>query len=261
MAEDVEMATVLQQQLSEAAQTPVGELMVPQEKGIPDVRFHEAAGRIVDFRTLFKPGGFSGKDADWLEWKQRFLAMSSMLDSDQILKKVEQCSMDVVLELERQFPARCKFFFSTLFALMQGRAQAYVRDPGLQQSGWRAWRKLIEEFEPDLPTRRMSLLAGLLQVQFSAEKFDEELMAWERKVTAYEMLTSTVLPHDLKCAIVFQGSPTRIFEIITLPENYNHASRKDRGVHWTVCRAPRGGARCPLEVLSGAPGEGKQGAP
>ena len=121
--------------------------------------------------------------------------------------------MEEIFELERQYPARCKFFFSALFALMQGRAQGYVRDPNMQGSGWRVWRRLIDEYEPDLPTRRVSLLSGLLQAQFSAERFDEELLAWERLVANYELLTGTALPPELKCTIVFQGAPsaTRAF--------------------------------------------------
>ena len=78
--------------------------------------------------------------------------------------------------------SRAKFLFSVLFALCQGRALGYVRAAEGGSSGFRVWNRLIREYEPDVASRRMSMLAGLLNVQFSADRFEEQLLEWERKI-------------------------------------------------------------------------------
>ena len=87
---------------------------------------------------------------------------------------------------------------------------------GPRYSGFEVWVRLVKEYEPSLATRRMSLLSGLLAPTLSQERFQEDLLEWERKVRQYEQLVGTKFPSDVKCAVVAQHAPKHIRTFLQL---------------------------------------------
>ena len=176
---------------------------------IAEERFQEVASKVIDCKNLVRPGEFGGQDELWQEWKYKFEALAGMLDLDGALRVVEKNQPGEINVLEVEYPLRSKFLFNVLIGLCRGRALGIVRD-GAPQCGFEAWARLLQEYEPNLASRRMSVLTAVLSPTLAEATFREDLMAWERVVMRYEVLTGARVPSDLKCAIVMKSAPVTV---------------------------------------------------
>ena len=132
-----------------------------------------------------------------------------MIDVDGLMAVVQTCDMSDVEVLELEFPMRSKLLYSLLAASCQGRALGIVRAV-VRSSGLMAWRKLVSEYEPDLASRRMIMLSGILNPNFIMEKFPEQVLEWERQIALYQAAAKVVLPDDVKCSVLAQNAPPPI---------------------------------------------------
>jgi len=144
---------------------------------IPEERFQEAASRLIDVKALTRPGVFDGHDREWMDWRFRFEGLCSLIDIDGLMAAVQSCDVSDVEVLELEFPMRSKLLYNLLVAYCQGRALGIVRAV-VRFSGLMAWRKLVSEYEPDLASRRMSMLSGILNPSFLMEKFPAQILEW-----------------------------------------------------------------------------------
>ena len=235
------------------------------QQSIPEEKFQEAAARMLDIKSLAKPGNFSGKDSDWIEWRFKFESLCSLIDVEEAMTLAARGSGVEVQTLEVEHPMRSRLLYNLLVTTCQARALATVR-AGPRYNGFEAWARLVQEYEPGLATRRMSLLSGLLAPTLSQEAFTEDLLGWERKVRQYEQLVGTTFPSDVKCAIVAQHAPKHIRAFLQLStqevmENYDtlRAALQLRSLRSRVFDDSGMGVEDPTPMDVGAlyPGKGK----
>eukprot|EP00972_Heterocapsa_arctica_P008952 1314428-Heterocapsa_arctica.AAC.1 len=77
-----------------------------------------------------------------------------------------------------------------------------------------AWRKLVNEYEPEVAARYCAVLASLLMPEWhddlTLHQFMEQLLSWERRVVQYEAATGAPMPDSYKCAVVMKKAPKDI---------------------------------------------------
>eukprot|EP00971_Amphidinium_carterae_P241184 4788299-Amphidinium_carterae.1 len=103
---------------------------------------------------------------------------------------------------------RAKKLYSMLCTSVRGKALLRVR-AAEKGNGLDAWVKLKREYEPQLGSRRMGMLIGILNPTWSDSKkdFAELLAEWEEGVLRYEREITGQLAEDIKIATVVRNAP------------------------------------------------------
>ena len=84
--------------------------------------FGDMAARLVDLRGVAKPPTFSGKEADWPEFKFRLESVAALLGCDEAMERVARGG-----DTELEDNAQSKFLYSLFVQLCHGRALGLVR--------------------------------------------------------------------------------------------------------------------------------------
>ena len=77
-------------------------------------------------------------------------------------------------------------------------------------NGLQAWRRLKREYEPKLPGRHATMLAGLIAPAWSGltvMQFKTKFLEWEVAVARYETQSDEQLSDSLKVAVINRHSP------------------------------------------------------
>ncbi len=175
--------------VDEGAWTPAGvsaataaAAAVPVEPG-PLTWSAQQACRLVDLKGLAKLPAFTGEDADYQEWKFRFMVVMGLMELDPQMREAEALPTEVSWEkLSDIGRAQSRLVFSILAQVLQGRALNLLKlsSPLLSRPhGFEAWRCLVREYEPRLGARSVAQLSALLAPSFPEGGLVEAWRRWK----------------------------------------------------------------------------------
>jgi hypothetical protein len=170
--------------------------------------------RLLDLKGLAKPVSFSGAEAEWADWKFRFLALRTLLgcaeDTQAVVKLDIEPNESVFTAEEKQ---RSQAIWGILAQYLHGRAYALLRLAPMG-AGYTVWYRLWQEYEtPDEVPRQMAVLMCLIQPTWSnrdVNNFQDKLMAWEYRMSELEATSTIRIPEAIKCAVLMTKSPKPI---------------------------------------------------
>ena len=164
----------------------------------------EAAARLVDLRGVARPPTFSGFTKDWSEFRFRMESVTSLLGLEVLMAKAATTKIEDLTPREQ---VGSRFLYNLLVQLCHGEALAIIRLVP-HASGLHAWRRLVEEYEPEEAARYCAVLSSLLMPEWKEDlplqQFMEQLLAWERRVIEYEAAIGAPMPDTYKCAVVMR---------------------------------------------------------
>ena len=177
----------------------------PPEQG----SYQDVAARLVDLKGVGRPPNFSGLESDWSDFKFKMESACALLGVDVIMEGPERI-------LTPQETVKAKLLYNILVQVCQGRALLLIRQVQ-RADGAAAWRRLKEEYEPDVASRHCAVLSGLLApVWLPTGSFIDQLYQWERSVLEYENATRAPLPGTVRCAVVQRWAPPAVKEFLRL---------------------------------------------
>ena len=154
---------------------------IPQDIPVPgDDDVSDWVAKLVDFKGVAKPPPFSGDDADWYEWKFRFMSIMGLLGVAEEMKFCAAMHEPIpFVRLRPQAKQKATLLYNLLIALVKGRALAILRGV-LDSNGLEVWRQLVLEYEPHQAARYSQMLQGVLNPSWASSlTFELGLREWE----------------------------------------------------------------------------------
>jgi hypothetical protein len=168
--------------------------------------------RLLDPRGVAKPQVFDGSESNWPAWCFVFESYALLLSKD-LAKHMDKAAdlddepflhemMDNAVELAR-------VLYAILVSVVQNKALSILMNTE-KGNGLQAWRRLKREYEPKLPGRHATMLAGLIAPAWSSltvPQFRQKFLEWEVAVSRYETQSDEQLSDSLKVAVLNRHSP------------------------------------------------------
>ena len=176
----------------------------------------DVMAKLVDLRGVAKPPMFTGRVEDWSDFRFKMENITALLSLDDLLQR--EASGSACLEPGDE--PKGKFLYNLLVQVCHGKALALVRLVP-RADGASAWRSLVQEDEPDEASRHCALLVGLMSPDWKeGVPFVDQLLAWEKRLTEYEVAAVATAPDTFKCAIVMKYAPKSVKEFLRItPED------------------------------------------
>ena len=109
-----------------------------------------------------------------------------------------------------------KTLYYLLVNLVRGKALTILRATE-RLNGALAWRKIRQEYQPEVGGRHNAMLVGVLQPSWSSDKsFADQLIDWETRITEYESATSDIISDATKVAIITASSPPEVRSVVRM---------------------------------------------
>ena len=121
------------------------------------------ASKLFDIKGMLNCPQFDGRGQNWQEFKFRFENLSSMLGLIEGVRWSERHSLEETdsVPMSELDKVKDQVLYTLLLQTCTGRAITIMRQ-GPVQRGLLAWRYLVEDYEPRIPTRLASVLSSLL---------------------------------------------------------------------------------------------------
>ena len=104
---------------------------------------------------------------------------------------------------------------AVLVASCRGRAQVLVRGVP-KHAGLVAWRQMVRVYEPQVGSRLNAMLVGVLSPvwrQGDSYQFEEDLTAWDTRITEYERDSGKMVDPEVK-AVITQHAPQSMRQVV-----------------------------------------------
>ena len=167
---------------------------------------------VSDTRLLGKPGKFSGRLADWTNWRFEVMNYLQLVDAqfpDDIERAMTRNEpIDPDPEQQPIVHTRGRTLFAiTVTLLNQGRAFNMARSIK-SRCGWELWRQFALEYEPARAARALVQLTDIINVKLEGHEntFRERLMNWECMIDEYESQHTKTVDVDILRAILLAQS-------------------------------------------------------
>ena len=170
--------------------------------------------KLLDLKSVGRIPSFSGKPADWDDFKFRFLLSMSFIELDSLLELVATSTTETeVHQLDLEHSEKSKILYGILCQCCENRALSLLK-LAARSCGLEGWRLLLLEYEPRASVRIAQMLSGILQPKFSnsLNQFQLELTQWKIQVSKYEGIASGeggkhILDDTVKIATVLGHAP------------------------------------------------------
>ena len=131
--------------------------------------------QVLDTRGFTKPAAFSGVDADWVGWQFTFLSYCGLLHDDyETLMDFSAQQPDPLtmtsFAADKQVVAK-QLYHMLVMLCNKGRAVNILMSTE-RHNGFEAWRRLVHEFEPQLPGRWATMLSALIAPAWSTDALE-----------------------------------------------------------------------------------------
>ena len=174
-----------------------------------------------DDQTVRKAYGkapkFSGNEKDWSDWSWRYRSWAAITRVSSLLDKSLEFTGSLKLaDCSSKIQKKPRTVYHTFVNCLEGRALQLLKsiEPG---NGFVAWKKLNEYYAPATAGRFMSVLSGLMAVQFrNPETFVQELETWEWLVSKYETDSGETLSETVKAAVLLKGLTHKLQEVVRM---------------------------------------------
>ena len=167
---------------------------------------------LVDLKGLVRPPAYDGTDAKWREFKFRFETMVMLTGQKQMLELAE-ANTAIDFELQTLAPIHlppAQLLYGLLVQCCAGKALGVVKTVR-DANGVLAWRRLLDEYEPAVSSRRLALMTAILQPAWKStwttSQFVEVLLRWERQIADYDIIGHGVITNDMKIGVILRHAP------------------------------------------------------
>ena len=130
---------------TDVAGQPSTQAVTQQHVAVTEARHAaDAASRLFDMKGVAKPPTFSGKEADWPDFRFKFEATCALLDVDEAMTATLAVTDETQLRLSCLHEAarlKSKMLYALLVQITAGKALSLVRLTERNNGLW-AWRKL-----------------------------------------------------------------------------------------------------------------------
>ena len=197
------------QAAEDAANAAAAAAAAPRTGDVEAVGSRALPSELIDTRLLAKPKAFGGIEEDWPAWSFKMMAYLSALDhtmTEELLHAVVEPLEDVRNSklLLPAAQARSRQLYFILVLLLEGQALLLIKPVGVGE-GYRAWRVLQDQYEPDRPGRHAGLLQELIGFQFPQANVTGALADFEYRLTKYESQSKEKVGDIIKMAILQRG--------------------------------------------------------
>ena len=190
------------------------------EAKIPGYR--EQAVKLADLRGIAQPPPFSGDEKAWVDWRFRLQTVAALMNLYGVTRLAAAHPRQINQEdFSEENKWKGRTLYGLLVALVSGRALGIIRQVP-EGKGLEAWRCLVQEYEPEEPTRWCSMLRALMKPAWNeASPFMDQLIEWERQVRVYEAGSGDRVTNPMKCAIITGQAPQQVRSFLRLsPMDY-----------------------------------------
>ena len=117
---------------------------------------------MLDSKSIPKADSFNGKVEDWSEWKFGFKSYITMLGLSGMVREAEANPEEPeIIDMTPEAEHQAHLLYHLLVQLCKGKARNIAR--GVEEgNGFKLWRALLREYEPDAAGRHQGMLGGLL---------------------------------------------------------------------------------------------------
>ena len=194
--------------------------------------------KLLDLKSVGRIPSFSGKPADWDDFKFRFLLSMSFIELDSLLELVATSTTETeVHQLDLEHSEKSKILYGILCQCCENRALSLLK-LAARSCGLEGWRLLLLEYEPRASVRIAQMLSGILQPKFSnsLNQFQLELTQWKIQVSKYEGIASGeggkhILDDTVKIATVLGHAPPVIRQFLaTQPQDFTKFEDLERSL-------------------------------
>ena len=149
--------------------------------------YQEQGVKMVDLRGIAQPPPFLGDEKAWVDWRFRFQTVAALMNLYGVMRLAAAHPRQITQEeLSEENKWKGRTLYGLLVALVSGRALGIIRQVPEGQ-GLEAWRCLVQEYEPEKPTRWSSILRALMKPAWNeASPFMDQLIEWGRQIRVYE---------------------------------------------------------------------------
>ena len=166
---------------------------------------------MLDSKSIPKADSFNGKVEDWSEWKFGFKSYITMLGLSGMVREAEANPEEPeILDMTPEAEHQAHLLYHLLVQLCKGKARNIAR--GVEEgNGFKLWRALLREYEPDAAGRHQGMLGGLLAptswANLDKHSFESKFVEWEQAIVEYERQSHKRFDDDNKVAVVLKWAP------------------------------------------------------
>ena len=141
-----------------------------------------ALSTLVDLKIISKPRSFGKEASNWSEWKWAFENYMACVEPRFVPELEAAAASPDSLALDdmgNETQKRSYMLFAVLAGLLEAKSQQIAKNMQ-DRNGYELWRRLHQEFEPDLGARRLALLdvvTSAAELQVREADFSEGLLA------------------------------------------------------------------------------------
>jgi hypothetical protein len=218
---------------------------------------------MIDPKYIDKLMPLDVKPECWLSWKFKFVDWMSTADVRfvHLLTHAEN-SMEPIPQQTTELQELQLMLYTVL--------ASYLQEEDLQllqavpsQNGFEAWRQLVEDKEPRIAYRRLSMMGDLIRPYLAdSVTFLANFLRWEASVREYEKVSGKTFDRELMLAIIATRCPEEMRRHLKLNASaYGADFEKLRQIVLAYCKANKNDV-APMEVgmLEQGKSKGKVGA-
>ena len=166
---------------------------------------------VVDPKILERVKDFSGKDEDFAEWFVKIKSLASLLNvGDEMQAAVDEAdesTVEMTALPDDEVRDKARAVYHILLQACSGKAFTIVRQVQ-DANGFLVWRRLVNEYRPEVATRHNAMLMSLLTPTFDAnEPFMAQLAKWELAIEDYKKASGKDFEDSMKVAVLTRWSP------------------------------------------------------
>ena len=166
----------------------------------------------LDTRVLSKIPLLQGRDtAEFRSWQFVLKASLGLLDTaystDLLLVEALRAAMPQPDIPETRERSEKMYYILALTTTEHAQVIVQQVEPG---HGYEAYRRLVEAYDPATSMRGLSMLEGILLVNFTSKHYSAQLQDWRLRVTRYEQKMGRALDDDVKVSVLLRNAPEAI---------------------------------------------------
>eukprot|EP00971_Amphidinium_carterae_P052214 1027960-Amphidinium_carterae.1 len=191
--------------------------------------------QLVDRKLIGRPQKLTTNTV-WSDWIFEFENYLVCVDANyqEELRQAAIHGGPVGLPTEPNRQARSHSLYAVLASLVTGKALDIVKTQRDLRKGFESWRRIVHEYEPPNNSRRLALLAELLEAASldgtsRPEQFAVKLLRWEERIREYERFPDCTFDAEKK-AILLKRAPAELatFLRVTVSETSTYEEIRDR---------------------------------
>ena len=166
---------------------------------------------VVDPRILERVRDFSGRDEDFAEWHVRMCSLAELLGLGDEMRvacsEPYEATMDMGALPDEECRDKARALYHILLQACSGKAMTIVRAVP-EHNGLVAWRRLINEYRPEVASRHNAMLMALLTPAFvDRQPLMAQMSAWELSIVEYQRAISKSFEDSTKVAVLTRWAP------------------------------------------------------